>query len=622
MKKIHILFVALCALMLASCVNEEINNGDNGRELSNKELAFYFGDSQTRSAEAIESMEEPTGVSFSVGKDESGTEYFLSETVVNLNANNVATRGIPVYNENIVDLEEYKSFDAVTYLERGVAYPKGDATFKYMGAEYTATPDNDDDTGPGKVYINYYDTGIPWPDDEEQNLYFFVKMPTDYLDSQADGFEYNSTDGTIEFDYSSPKTAAAQKDILFSSRTLNKKEYKQYYTKTGAPMTMHHALTAVKFRTGHENANATKTIITKVEFVGLKGTGHCKVDPSTGEVTWDQLGNSPYNFSQTFSNPAYDPEIGKDNLDGTVDFASGTEGQTEFGESFYKAAADKNLNNPDGSLTFWLVPQEIPDDVTLNITFLIKTPDTKDGREIPHTIENFGEKLKKAGATEQVTWGAGELRTYTLMPEDVDVKIVDEMEDYKKSDLHVTNTGNVDEYVRIMVIGNWYDKDGNILVGYKYSLQEEGLTEEQKQEMILPWYREGYEGLDPDDPNKKVDPYGEFDGTFPLGRPAAGRTDWVRGTGSYFYYTEVIGAGEVIDPRTNPLFKYYELDPEKIPTIYIPSSEHDYRVPAEGVHLVMEVVIQAIGTTKPDGTTYNTCWEAWSAATGKEIKAK
>ena len=46
------------------------------------------------------------------------------------------------------------------------------------------------------------------------------------------------------------------------------------------------------------------------------------------------------------------------------------------------------------------------------------------------------------------------------------------------------------------------------------------------------------------------------------------------------------------------------------------------RVPAWGVHLKMEIVVQAIGTTAPDGTVYETCWEAWSAATGKEIEVK
>jgi len=70
------------------------------------------------------------------------------------------------------------------------------------------------------------------------------------------------------------------------------------------------------------------------------------------------------------------------------------------------------------------------------------------------------------------------------------------------------------------------------------------------------------------------------------------------------------------------LFKSYELPADKIPTIYIPVSTSNVRVQAVGVHLKMEVVVQAIGTTKPDGTEYESCWAAWSAAVGKEIKEK
>ena len=178
-----------------------------------------------------------------------------------------------------------------------------------------------------------------------------------------------------------------------------------------------------------------------------------------------------------------------------------------------------------------------------------------------------------------------------------------------------------------MVIGNWYgwetqaDKDAgkepDIMVGYKYS-GAEGETiaaGDTVNTMVDPWFRED-------------EVYGQyFDDSFKGGLPKAGRTDWVRGTGSYFYFTKKIGPGEGVydgdtDSATAPLFVSYELPADKIPTIYIPVTTSNVRVPAVGVHLKMEIVVQAIGTTKPDGTEYADCWAAWTAATGKPIAIK
>ena len=76
------------------------------------------------------------------------------------------------------------------------------------------------------------------------------------------------------------------------------------------------------------------------------------------------------------------------------------------------------------------------------------------------------------------------------------------------------------------------------------------------------------------------------------------------------------------DSKTQPLFKSYELPANMIPEIFIPIATSNVRVPAWGVHLKMEVVVQAIGTTDPEGNEYEDCWAAWSAAIGDEIKPK
>ena len=211
-------------------------------------------------------------------------------------------------------------------------------------------------------------------------------------------------------------------------------------------------------------------------------------------------------------------------------------------------------------------------------------------------------------ALENVEWKAGQLRPYTLDPKDVDVDIFDEMSDLKKSNLEVTNTGNVDEYVRVMLMGNWYgwlpDEDPetdepSILVGYKTSNLNDYT-------MVDNWFFR--------DPKFG----GGFDNTFTNGVPQNGN-EWIRGTGSYYYWPYIIGAGEKLS-SSSTLFKSYDLDPAWIPEIWIPVGSA--RQQAKGVHLVFECVVQAIGAKKPDGSGNYTWQEAWSAATGETIGAK
>ncbi len=581
MKKIYIAMAVIAAAMLSSCEKEKDFN--ELTPLGENAIAFTINNTGTRSMEAISETAVQTGVSIEAGRASNGDAYFLEETIEELNPT-LATRGTPAYTVNLGTL----------YSTMGVyADGFGDNAFVLTDNAMHANPNS----GDGWRYHHNYD-GSPWPASETEVVDFYLNMPS----SPAGVSITDRSNKQITFDYSSPLTGKAQQDILFAQTSISKKQHDGYLPK-GAPVMMYHALTGVKFRTGHENNNPTKTIITKVVIKGLKSKGTATFTGSDFE--WKNLDNAT-NFSQEFKNQAWSAEAG---VDGTVTY---TPSDGKFGDTWYAAAADKNLNDEDGSLTFWFIPQEIDENVTMEVTFRVKTKDTQDGEEITHPI-NFGEKLNE-GRSENLVWKPGQLRTYTLKPFDVAVKIVDNMEGLKKSDLHVTNTGNVDEYVRMMVIGNWYGweteedmnsgKEPDIMVGYTTDGSDGSNV------MVKPWFRED-------------EVYGQyFDDSFKGGHPADGREDWVRGTGSYFYFTEKIGAGTTLDSQTQALFQYYELPENKIPTIYIPVATSNVRVPAWGVHLKMEIVVQAIGTTAPDGTEYNTCWAAWTAATGKEIKEK
>lgn len=591
----------IAAAMLSSCEREKDFNemtpiGENG-------VAFTIGSVSTRSAEVANNAER--GVTLPLGTDDAGNSYFLEEEIMELNPS-PATKGAPAYTVNVGSL----------YTTMGVHADGnfGDASFVVMdmydhkgnpsdpNAPVTANPDVT--KGDGWRYHHNYN-GNPWPANKDEKVNFFLRMP-----AAANGVSNLSyADQKITFDYSSQANGALQQDILFSHTAISKNEHDGYLP-NGAPVLMYHALTGVKFRSGSANNGETKTIITKVVLSGLNDTGKGTFDPSTKTVTWpaEDQGMNLGSFSLDYENTAWSATANQDN---TVSYEKDTENpeNNKFGDSWYSAAADKNLNDEDGSLTFWLIPQTITKKVTLKVTFFVKTKNTPNGTEITHTIK-LGEVL------ENVQWKAGQLRTYTLDPKDVDVDIFDKMSDLTKQNLEVTNTGNVDEYVRVMLMGNWYgwlpDQDPtkvepSILVGYKYENEAEATAKGgEVDDMVENWYF-------------RHDTFGAgFDDTFKKGIPANGN-EWIRGTGSYYYWPYVIGAGEKLS-SSSTLFKSYTLDESWIPTIWIPVG--GTRQQAKGVHLVFECAVQAIGAKKPDGSGNYTWQEAWSAATGETIEAK
>ena len=594
MKKIHIAMAVLGTVALVSCEREKSFNeltpiGENG-------VAFTLGGVSTRSAEAEINVER--GVTLPLGTDDAGNSYFLEEEIMELNPS-PATKGAPAYTVNVGNLYSTMGVYAATG-------SFGDASFEVMdkydhkgdpsdpNAPKTAGPDAT--KGDGWRYHHNY-TASPWPTNKDEKVDFFLRMPA--AASGVSNLSYENQ--KITFNYSSGQDGALQQDILFSHTQISKSDHDGYLP-NGAPVLMYHALTGVKFRSGSANGGPTKTIITKVVLSGLNDTGIGTFDPSTKTVTWptDDQSMSLGSFILTYDNTAWSETADVDN---TISYEKDTANpeNNKFGDSWYSAAADKNLNDEEGSLTFWLIPQTITKDATLKVTFRVKTKNTPDGTEITHTIK-LGEAL------ENVEWKAGQLRTYTLDPKDVDVDIFDQMSDLKKSNLEVTNTGNVDEYVRVMLMGNWYgwlpDEDPetdepSILVGYKTSNLNDYT-------MVDNWYfRDAKFG-------------GGFDNTFTNGVPQNGN-EWIRGTGSYYYWPYIIGAGEKLS-SSSTLFKSYDLDPEWIPEIWIPVGST--REKAQGVHLVFECAVQAIGAKKPDGSGNYTWQEAWSAATGETIEAK
>ena len=597
MKKIYFALAVVATAMLVSCEREKDFGGMT--PLGENEIGFVTQSVSTRSMEAAPQVMR--GETIPVGTDNMGNAFFLEETIEELNPS-PATKGAPAYTVNIGKL----------YPTMGVyAEDLGDATFELMDEdmyEHKGTPNDPKNENGWRYHHNY--AGSPWPEDETTPVDFYLRMPAE----MAGVSNLTYADKKIAFDFIPLSTAKDQDDLLFSQTTLSKQDHDGYLP-NGAPVLMYHALTGVKFRTNSDNSGSTKTIITKVKFTGLKGSGHCEIDGSN--IVWTPGTSTSYTYTQTFTNPAYSQDAW---VDGTIGNEGGTAWDSDLnGTSWTAAAADHNLNNAKGEYTFWFIPQEITEAVKLEVTFCVKTPDTAGatgGGEFTHQID-FGKIL----AAKNVEWKAGQLRTYTLDPKDVDVEIFDTMSGKSKTALHVTNTGNVAEYVRMLVIGNWYGweseddqsdgKEPDILVGYKYSGPSDPQYIEDKaanpntdvNEMVTPWFRED-------------DDYGQyFDDSFENGQvqPDEGNK-WLRGN-TGFYYPDPIGPGTQMNPDSEALFKEYIWPAERaFPTIYIPDPSSNTRKPAVGVHLIMEVAVQAISAVNENGQPYSNCWAAWTAA--------
>ena len=629
MKKIYIAMAAIATLMLASCVQEMPENGQNGIEtLGKNDIAFAIkGTVSTRSgADVIAPVKT---VDIAMGEPENGVSYYLEESVTRLDGPYAVapeTRGTPAYTGNLDSL--YGSFNAVAYPVGTIAE---DAKPTIADGPYVKIENSD-------LWTRKFNSD-PWPAGDNPELYFFMRMPGNPAGVQgAYTYSYANSKGSISFTYKSPATAEQQQDILFSGRPIKKQECT---TPNSAPVLFHHALTGVKFATDNHISSlsgGTKTYITKVEFVGLKGSGTCTVTPiqengyhddpnsysSATAVTWTGVSAvEGATYSQEFDPDNYAKNIYSEHYD----YDNGGTNYGYFPDSFYandnayskekngteRRVSDWNINDGNASQTFWFIPQDFGKDadlanVQLKVTFIIDAGG-KRSQPITRVIDNFGAVLSAA----KVNWQAGELRTYTLKATEVAVTVEDEMLDADtKHMVQIRNMGNVPEWVRATVTANWciyVDADGNYvdptgktadqLRAYE-QVAVYGYKTDTGDEFMDPWRLETEISSSPR--------YGTFyksDGV--VGFPATG---WQAGPGGYYYYTNYIGVDEA---ATYNLFYSYIVTAANKPTVWLVNHKTFQRYQVE-VHLVMDVLVQAIlAETDSDGNviageTWQTAW--------------
>lgn len=555
MKKIYIVMAVLATAALASCQQEKSFNDE---KLSDNSVVFTISGGATRSSEAIPEVRQ--GVIIPL-ETEDGSQFVLEETVVNLNEIGPETKGTPAYTENLGTL--YKN-DLSVYAAEGTF---GTATYENMETSMYAR--KDEAQGEGWRYQHNYN-GDPWPKDGSA-VGFYLNMP-----AAPTGVSISDrTGGKFTFTYTSPTTAAEQQDILFAYRSMTKEQHHGFLP-NGAPVLFQHALTAVKFAIGNDDDDIAKygISITEVTFNGLVNTGTCEITPSSETNYTDNKTN--YSSAGATSWPTKSAtannKISSGTYSGTVNYTSGE--NNEFGDSWYSAGNEKNLNKADGSQTFWLIPQAF----TANSTVTLTIKYVFDGNPGEWTID-FGKVL----GDQSVEWKAGELRTYTIKVDEVNVTITDQFTTSVKNNVQIKNTGNTAAFIRAAIIGQWVDEEDKPIFGF---------TDYKTGDIvdIKSWY-EDYVS------NSKY--FGEF-----VGLPGTG---WTKEADGYYYYETAVEPGQ----SPTPLFTSYNVNEDNIPEMTVGGRTVD-------AQLFIQVATQAVTAKKLDGSYY-TRKEAWTNA---ETKAK
>ena len=571
-------YIALAVLALAalvSCQENEINYNT----LEKGQVGFYLRGSAT--TKAGEPDVTTKGVTIDLGTDEFGHRFFLEQTITNLDAIGPETKATPAYTENVVDLYGGK-FNSTVYSGSTVFDANGEFVY---------------DESLGK-YMHVYDNGL-W---DNSPVTFYMWMPG-ALNDAVGVSNLSFSEGKISFTYDGSKltTAGAMTDLLFSSRSFKDNkgtagDASSYNAKEGAEVLFHHALTGVKFASSNDEDEDAKFQITEVIFKGLKDKGNCVVTPQTEnggykDVIDDYSSAKAVKWSN-LSVSSEDAAYTSGEFSGLQDYKSGN-----FGSSFYEGGNTRNLNDKDATQTFWIIPQEMTDDVKVTIKYKVnykKESDTADKWEEGEWDLDLGTYIsKKAGTT--VEMKAGELYTFYVRLDDVNVKIEDEVTATTKSNVVITNTGSVKAFIRASIIGQWLDNKENPVFGFVDNITN--------YEEVDSWYDDQFG--DQEDDTQTIH-HGTFVG-LPGYRKGANpnAAGWLLCSDGFYYYTSIVEPGQ---PTGGALFTSYTVNDAFPKTVTIGSNTYP-------IHFLLEISTQAVSGVKQDGSEYE--WQdAWARALG------
>ena len=440
---IYAVLAVAATLSFAACSQEnDINTpGASGKNT----LAFTVG-AATRAEAGAPVVEQ--GQLIPLGEPIGDRRFFLEETVVSLDDPSffatAETRGTPVYTEN------FETMSGGSF--KGAAFPVATMTNgKITNAVY---PNGNwaDFTKNGEFWENSYEWD-PWYDQDA--LLFYAKMLTEDPSAPATQvgvitssytFLNDANGQSMSFSYRSAAKAEDMQDILFAARSITKQEARK-----AVPILFYHALTGVKFATAYDNGDDVKTYIKKVELTGLYGYGKCYITSTAengeySDITANHSSASAVRWDFTVSGaaPSLSNVYYQDYPDDYVSYTGGSfTNKGNYPDSFSAAGNTKNLNDGDATMTFWFPAQRMTNNVVLTVTYEVELDGVR--KEYKNTLE-LGKTLLAQDAGKNAEWKAGQLRTFTLKPNGVNVDIHDEVSGFKKDNVQIRNTGNVGQY--------------------------------------------------------------------------------------------------------------------------------------------------------------------------------
>lgn len=582
MKKIYIIMAVLATAVMVSCEQEKSFNDE---KIGKNTLVISMqGAPSTRSMESAALIKKGETIEFE--NDENGETFLLEETIQDLNATWMpATKGTPVYTENV----------GVLYEKLGV-YVGGSSNYDFYSMDNSEGSTDGEMVDGGWRYAGEY----TWTKDADD---FYFWMPkTDNGITGTPTYGKTGNDLSITFSYKTPGTAAAQKDLIFAARNITKAEAQGDYRINGVPVLFNHALTGVKFAI--DNYDASKKITIKsVSFSGLYDSGSCTIKPATESNyrnEFDDEDNPTYSSGDdgrvawTLASSRGTTSITSGSFGAPVAYENGKfENNGNYPSSFSAAGNTKNLNDADATQTFWLIPQAMNEAVTLTIVYTF-------GSDEEHTWEiAFGQVL----AEKKVVWKAGELRTYTIKVNDVNLKIEDEVTETVKDNIVITNTGNTAAFIRASIVGQWLDYKGRPVFGFTDLLYQFHAVES--------WYQDQFVKTAAGTHGKFTDLAGYKGANNPL-------NGWYLCTDGYYYYQYAVEPGKVTGYDNEgtyvqeKLFTSYEVG--IAPKVTISGVNTN-------IHFSLEIATQAVSANKLDGSQY-TWQDAWENATGTKPTIK
>lgn len=556
-------FLVPLALMLSmsACQEEkEINNG-SVIETGKQSLVFNVGGSEPVTKSGSRAIRPVVRDMIPISAEPGEDAVYLEESVINLDdvyySEELQTKGTPIYTQNFGT--KYDTFGAAAY---GYGTPATVADAKavdlelFTGGGSTFKLTSSANSAPLTYEYGFNNDG--WPKDGPDNLLFFLSAPAQSVSAPGHGVKsisylYQSStiknnnnaasyNGIIKFEYETPAKAVDQTDILFTSKSVDKASYNNG-VKENNSILFYHTLAGVKFKVG--NAGDGLTTITSVELSGIKNSGTCTVTPVYDAEGYVVNGSSNKNSTTKKSATVSKWEIG--NTTGTYKLSSlptTTAGDSQFPESFYydETGVD-NYMDTEFANTFFFIPQETGS-AKLTVTYTIANEAGSISTGEHKVTVDFSHRK----------WEAGVLYTYTLTAKELGVFIEDDMgegtDHATKKDVKISNTRNTTEYIRVAVVGNWFDNHSGT-----------GSLNNSRVIVNRTWKETDYTA-------GKTDPV------------AFNREYWFKGSDGFWYYKYPVKGGVTI-PQSRTIFSAYTTPEGK-----------------EGAHLQMSIAVQGVDASK------------------------